>query len=105
MNGHCGKLLLGKAMLGLALLGTVAAHTGARAQVIEDHSLPKSVVKTYHVKCEGGRLGMLRYDTRNNPVRLCASVQDGSRPQRCADVALPALDAEIRAQAAAVCRG
>jgi hypothetical protein len=70
----------------LALLGLVAAFSTAQAQTIEDHSLPKSAIKTFHVKCSGGRLGMVRYDTRTEPTKMCVSVQDGSRAQSCVNV-------------------
>jgi len=89
------KTLTRLALVGL--LGLLGLPGMAQAQAIEDHSLPGSVVKTYHVKCASGRLGMLRYDTRKSPVRLCASVQDGSRPQRCSDVAAQGLAAELNA--------
>ncbi len=58
----------------------------AQAQTIEDHSLPKSAIKTFHVKCGNARLGMVRYDTRTEPTKMCVSVQDGSRPQSCVNV-------------------
>jgi hypothetical protein len=58
----------------------------AQAQTIEDHSLPKSAIKTFHVKCSNGRLGMVRYDTRTEPAKMCVSVQDGSRAQSCVNV-------------------
>ena len=60
--------------------------TGVLAQTIEDHSLPKSAIKTFHVKCSNARLGMVRYDTRTEPTKMCVSVQDGSRPQSCVNV-------------------
>jgi hypothetical protein len=73
----------------LALL-TVAVFTlatgSALAQTIEDHSLPRSAIKTFHVKCSNGRLGMVRYDTRPEPTKMCVSVQDGSRVQSCVNV-------------------
>ena len=65
----------------------MASLSAAQAQTIEDHSLPKSAIKTYHVQCASGRLGMVRYDTRPEPTRMCASVQDGSRAQSCTAVA------------------
>jgi hypothetical protein len=58
----------------------------AQAQTIEDHSLPRSAIKTFHVKCSSGRLGMVRYDTRKEPTKMCVSVQDGSRAQSCVNV-------------------
>jgi hypothetical protein len=68
------------ALLGMALMGFAVA---AQAQTIEDHTLPKSAIKTWHVKCPSGSLGMVRYETRVEPTKMCASVQDGSRPQSC----------------------
>lgn len=59
----------------------------AQAQTIEDHSLPKSAIKTLPVQCGNGRLGMVRYNTQPEPIKICVSVQDGSRLQSCADVA------------------
>ena len=61
-------------------------HQHHHHQTIEDHSLPRSVIKTFHVKCSGGRLGMVRYDTRTEPTKMCASVTDGSRSQSCVNV-------------------
>ncbi len=85
---------------GLLLL----ASSFTAAQVIEDHSLPKSVVKTYHVKCNGGRLAVIRYDIRQEPTRLCAVVQDVSRPRQCESVSRSALQPRISAMAAAACQ-
>ena len=50
------------------------------------NSLPKPAIKTFHVKCSSGRLGMVRYDTRAEPTKMCVSVQDGSRAQSCVTV-------------------
>jgi hypothetical protein len=73
----------------LALLAMAAFTAGlgsAQAQTIEVHSLPKSVIKTFHVKCSSGRLGMVRYDTRPEPTKMCVSVEDRSRAQSCVNV-------------------
>lgn len=72
--------LISCALLGLAL---ASLSLPAQAQAIEDHSLPHSAIKTWHVKCPSGRLGMVRYDTRPELTKMCVSVQDGSRPQSC----------------------
>jgi len=70
-------------LVGLLLAIGQGMCTVAAAQAVEDHSLPGSVIKTYHVKCSAGRLAMIRYDTRQDPTRVCVSVQDGSKRQRC----------------------
>ena len=70
----------------LAMAVFTAGQGSAQAQTIEDHSLPRSVIKTFHVKCSNGRLGKIRYDTRTEPTRMCASVTDGSRAQSCVNV-------------------
>ncbi|MGA8514019.1 MAG: hypothetical protein WB821_04525 [Burkholderiaceae bacterium] len=70
----------------LAVAVFTLATGSAQAQTIEDHSLPKSAIKTFHVKCSSGRLGMVRYDTRPEPTKMCVSVQDGSRAQSCVNV-------------------
>ena len=88
-------------LLRAAILLCVA--TPAIAQVVEDHSLPKSVVKTLHVKCSSGRLAMIRYDTRAEPTNMCVSVQDGAKPQRCVKVVKEKLSAQIDALAKAAC--
>ena len=78
---------LNKGHLALLAMAVFTAGLGsAQAQTIEDHSLPRSVIKTFHVKCGNGRLGMVRYDTRPEPTKMCVSVQDGSRVQSCVDV-------------------
>jgi hypothetical protein len=72
-----------------ALLGMAAFTAGlgrAHAQTIDDHSLLKSLIKTFHVKCSSGRLGMVRYDTRPELTNMCVSVRDGSSAQRCMNV-------------------
>lgn len=63
-----------------------AGHHHHHHQTIEDHSLPRSVIKTFHVTCSNGRLGMVRYDTRPEPTKMCVSVQDGSSAQRCVNL-------------------
>lgn len=65
----------------VALIFSLA--TLAHSQTIEDHSLPKSAIKTFH---SNTRLGMVRYDTRTEPTKMCVSVQDGSRAQSCVNV-------------------
>ena len=63
-----------------------AGHHHHHHPTIEDHSLPRSVIKTFHVTCSIGRLGKIRYDTRTEPTRMCVSVTDGSSAQRCVNV-------------------
>jgi hypothetical protein len=60
-----------------------ALGTAASAQTLEDHTLPRSAIRTWHVKCPNGRLGLIRYDTRLNRPMVCAAVQDGSVPMSC----------------------
>jgi hypothetical protein len=75
-----------------------------QAQTIEDHSLPKSAIKTFHVKCSSGRLGMVRYDTRTEPTKMCVSVQDGSRGQSCVTVTQQQAPGHVGVLGAWVCR-
>ena len=76
----------------------------AQAQTIEDHSLPKSAIKTFHLKCSSGRLGMVRYDTRSEPTKMCVSVQDGSRPQSCVNVTQQQAPSHVKVLGAWVCQ-
>jgi hypothetical protein len=73
MQRWIGRAALRAAAWAFVLNGAASAQ----AQAVEDHSLPKSAVKTYHVKCPSGRLAMIRYDTRPEPTKVCLSVQDG----------------------------
>ena len=77
--------------------------TGTLAQTIEDHSLPKSSVKTYHIKCSEGRLGKVRYDTRVASPQICASVQDGSKRRKCISTDHAHADEGVRVLARWVC--
>jgi hypothetical protein len=88
--------LLGTALMGLAL--------AAQTQTIEDHTLPKSAIKTWHVKCASGRLGMVRYDTRTEPTEMCVSVQDGSRAQSCTVATQQQAAGHVRVLANWVCQ-
>ncbi len=83
---------------------SLGLSTGARAQTIEDHSLPKSAIKTFHVKCSNARLGMVRYDTRTEPTKMCVSVQDGSRPQSCVNVTQQQAPGHVNVLGAWVCQ-
>jgi hypothetical protein len=75
------------------------------AQAVEDHSLPGSAIKPDHVKCPGGRLAMIRYDTRQQPAKkVCVSVQDGSRPQQCRSTDEVQLRRVIEDMATQVCQ-
>ena len=79
------RQLMTAAVATAAILSAGLATT-TQALTIEDHSLPKSAIKTFHVKCSNARLGMVRYDTRKEPTKMCVSVQDGSRAQSCVNV-------------------
>ena len=81
-----------------------AGHQHHHHQTIEDHSLPRSVIKTFHVKCSGGRLGMVRYDTRTEPTRMCVSVTDGSSAQRCVNVTQQQAPQQVNVLGALVCQ-
>jgi hypothetical protein len=91
----------------LALLATAmltVATGSAQAQTIEDHSLPRSVIKTFHVKCASGRLGKIRYDTRTEPTKMCVSVTDGSRAQSCVNVTQEQAPQHVNVLGAWVCQ-
>jgi hypothetical protein len=81
---------------GIAVAGSVVK--------VEDHSIPKSKVRTYHVTCTGSRLAMVRIDPTVNPPTLCGLVQDGSKPESCRPLADPARsDALVQQMATALC--
>lgn len=104
-SSHTRAALRSIAFAGLlALVMGAVAIQSASAQSIEDHSLPKSVIKTYHVKCGNGRLGIVRYDTRQDPARVCSSVQDGSKAPTCTSVPSQEIGARVRDAAQQVCR-
>jgi hypothetical protein len=91
--------------LALMAVAVFTLATGsAQAQTIEDHSLPKSAIKTFHVKCSSGRLGMVRYDTRPEPTKMCVSVQDGSRAQSCVNVTQQQAPQHVNVLGAWVCQ-
>lgn len=90
------------AVIAVALALSLATLT--HAQTIEDHSLPKSAIKTFHVKCSNARLGMVRYDTRTEPTKMCVSVQDGSRPQSCVNVMQQQALGHVKVLGAWVCQ-
>jgi hypothetical protein len=73
------------------------------AQAIEDHSLPKSAIKTYHVRCASGGLAMIRHDSRQDPIRVCVNTQDRSKPLRCQVMPKSELQAKLVSVAAAAC--
>jgi hypothetical protein len=96
---------LSKARLALLAVAVFTLATGSsQAQTIEDHSLPKSAIKTHHVKCSSGRLGMVRYDTRPEPTKMCVSVQDGSRAQSCVNVTQQQAPQHVNVLGAWVCQ-
>ena len=88
------------AVLGLVWLCGV---TPASAQVLEDHSLPRSAIKTWQVKCPNGRFALIRYDSRESRPKVCAAVQDGSLPMSCVVVEKAQLAQVSRALAAGLC--
>ena len=88
----------------LAALARTAAAAIAQVQTIEDHSLPKSAIKTFHVKCGNARLGMVRYDTRTEPTKMCVSMQDGSRPQSCVNVTQQQAPGHVKVLGQWVCQ-
>ena len=55
------------------------ASSSALAQSIEDHSLPRIPVKTFHLQCPSGRLAIIRFDTRQEPLRTRNGVRNGVR--------------------------
>ena len=91
-----------KALVVIALL--TAMLDSIQAQTIEDHSLPKSDIKTFHVKCSSDRLGMVRYDARTEPTKICVSVQDGSRAQGCVTVTQQQAPGHVNVLGAWVCQ-
>jgi hypothetical protein len=76
----------------------------ARALANLVNSLPKSAIKTFHVKCSNGRLGMVRYDTRTEPTKMCVSVQDASRAQSCVTVTQQQAPGHVGVLGAWVCQ-
>jgi hypothetical protein len=91
----------------LALMAMAVFTVGlgsAQAQTIEDHSLPRSVIKTFHFKCASGRLGKIRYDTRSEPTKMCVSVTDGSRAQSCVHVTQEQAPQHVNVLGAWVCQ-
>jgi hypothetical protein len=94
-----------QARLALLAVAVFTLATGsALAQTIEDHSLPKSAIKTFHVKCSNGRLGKIRYDTRTEPTKMCVSVTDGSRAQSCVNVTQQQAPQHVNVLGAWVCQ-
>ena len=92
------------ALMAIAVVTTAMGMGNAQAQTIEDHSLPRSVIKTFHVTCGNGRLGMVRYDTRPEPTKMCVSVQDGSRAQSCVNVTQQQAPGHVNVLGAWVCQ-
>ena len=92
------------ALMAIAVVTIGLGMGNAQAQTIEDHSLPRSVIKTFHVKCGNGRLGMVRYDTRPEPTKMCVSVQDGSRAQSCVNVTQQQAPGHVNVLGAWVCQ-
>ena len=88
----------------LAFLVALPFSAGSAVIELADHSLAKAQVRTFHAKCSNGRFGVVRADTKRQPVRVCASVQDGSRPEQCLETASDAVAAAVRQAAEALCR-
>ncbi len=76
----------------------------ARALANLVNSLPKPAFKTFHVKCSSGRLGMVRYDTRTEPAKVCVNVQDGSKVQSCVHVTQHQASGHVKVLGAWVCQ-
>ncbi len=90
LSVRCGTL--GKVLLALTLV-MPAMHAAALVTKIEDHSLPRSTVRTYHVTCSGGRFGIVRIDQSSSPASICLSTQTAPSRQSCEVVgAIPAAD-------------
>ena len=86
------------AVLALTIGAAVAAPS------LEDHSLPRSAVKTFQVTCDGGRLATIRFDTRQEPVRLCTLFPDDTKkPQDCVLVERAKVEAVLRDKALEAC--
>ena len=71
---------------------------------VEDHSLPRSKVRTYHVTCSNGRFGMVRLDTTVTPNTVCAMVQDGSKPEACLSIDVNEASLRVASAADLVCQ-
>jgi hypothetical protein len=101
---HCTLRTHMKLSTTLLCLAAALLASTAQAQTIEDHSLPRSAIKTFHVQCPSGRLGMVRYDTRTEPTKMCVSVQDGSRAQSCVSVTQQQAPGHVGVLGAWVCQ-
>ena len=91
----------------IAVLYGCLVMTAAQAGVVtklDDHSLPRSKVKTYHFTCSNSRFGMVRVDSTVTPNTICASVQDGSKPESCNVIRAGEADVAIGAAANLACQ-
>ncbi len=76
------------------------------AQTIEDRSVPGSPIKDIQIKCDHGRLVMmkyLRYHTREPEAVLCMTVQGESNLQNCPRVAHDQVNEQVKAFGARLC--
>lgn len=71
---------------------------------VSDHTLPGRSVATYHVKCSNGSFGIMRLESRKMPQKLCASVQDGSKPEQCIEVNDKTVADTLKSGAEHICR-
>jgi hypothetical protein len=88
----------------LGLLGAVLPPTHAQVVTLTDASLSRAKVRTFHARCADGRFGVIRVEPTTRPVRVCASAQDGTDREACADVAPDAAEAQVRRFAETLCR-
>ena len=86
------------------LSGWLPVVGSAQVAELSDHSRPRAKVATYHVKCTNGRFGVIRLESAVEPSRVCAAVQDGSRPEQCIGVTAATASATVRASADALCK-
>lgn len=76
----------------------------AQVSELSDHTRPRAKVQTFHAKCANGRLGIIRSDPTSTPPKVCAAVQDGSRPEQCSAATSETAAAVSKAMAEALCR-
>lgn len=90
-------------LLALCLLPWMGALAAA-PPAVEDHTLPNSPVRTYHLKCGGELRLKARFDSRQEPVRLCTSARDGVRTQACVALPVAQVASAMSAMAKAECQ-
>lgn len=87
----------------VAILACLPLCSIAQVSELSDHTRPRATVRTFHAKCVNGRLGMIRLDPTTIPPTICASVQDGSRPEQCSAQSSGTASRQIRAKAEVLC--